>query len=106
MGTRRQVAALSDPPFLHIVFYRLFLPRWFHPNVTGQEAEQLLLVNGFDGSYLCRPSRSNPGDFTLSVRSVCVRHTNQELSTVHPITARHVWIGGMFAIVKLLHTVL
>lgn len=44
--------------------------RWFHPNVTGLEAETLLLERGFDGSFLARPSRSNPGDFTLSVRYV------------------------------------
>eukprot|EP00118_Oscarella_pearsei_P028857 m.3128 g.3128 ORF g.3128 m.3128 type:complete len:588 (+) comp9068_c0_seq1:109-1872(+) len=42
--------------------------RWFHPNLSGQEASELLLHRGFDGSYLCRPSKSNPGDFTLSVR--------------------------------------
>ncbi|XP_054271842.1 tyrosine-protein phosphatase non-receptor type 11-like isoform X3 [Macrosteles quadrilineatus] len=42
--------------------------RWFHPNVTGLEAEKLLQERGFDGSFLARPSRSNPGDFTLSVR--------------------------------------
>ena len=42
--------------------------RWFHPNVSGVEAEELLKQQGFDGSFLCRPSKSNPGDFTLSVR--------------------------------------
>ncbi|XP_072305708.1 tyrosine-protein phosphatase non-receptor type 11b isoform X1 [Eucyclogobius newberryi] len=42
--------------------------RWFHPNITGQEAEQLLLTRGVHGSFLTRPSKSNPGDFTLSVR--------------------------------------
>ena len=26
------------------------------------------MERGFDGSFLARPSRSNPGDFTLSVR--------------------------------------
>ncbi|KAL4665798.1 hypothetical protein H8958_020629, partial [Nasalis larvatus] len=45
----------------------LFL-RWFHPNITGVEAENLLLTRGVDGSFLARPSKSNPGDFTLSVR--------------------------------------
>lgn len=44
--------------------------RWFHPNVTGIEAEQLLLTRGVHGSFLARPSKSNPGDFTLSVRLV------------------------------------
>uniref|UniRef100_A0AAV2LWR8 Tyrosine-protein phosphatase non-receptor type n=1 Tax=Knipowitschia caucasica TaxID=637954 RepID=A0AAV2LWR8_KNICA len=41
---------------------------WFHPNITGLEAEQLLLTRGVHGSFLARPSKSNPGDFTLSVR--------------------------------------
>uniref|UniRef100_A0A3Q0RH43 protein-tyrosine-phosphatase n=1 Tax=Amphilophus citrinellus TaxID=61819 RepID=A0A3Q0RH43_AMPCI len=31
-------------------------------------AENLLLTRGVDGSFLARPSKSNPGDFTLSVR--------------------------------------
>lgn len=42
--------------------------RWFHPNITGLEAERLLMERGFDSSFLARPSSSNPGDFTLSVR--------------------------------------
>uniref|UniRef100_A0A5G2RBQ6 protein-tyrosine-phosphatase n=1 Tax=Sus scrofa TaxID=9823 RepID=A0A5G2RBQ6_PIG len=46
----------------------LSLSRWFHPNITGVEAENLLLTRGVDGSFLARPSKSNPGDFTLSVR--------------------------------------
>jgi len=42
--------------------------RWFHPNIHGVEAEHLLLSRGGDGSFLARPSKGNPGDFTLSVR--------------------------------------
>ncbi|XP_021957927.1 tyrosine-protein phosphatase corkscrew isoform X2 [Folsomia candida] len=42
--------------------------RWFHPNISGVEAERLLLERGVEGSFLARPSRSSPGDFTLSVR--------------------------------------
>ncbi|KAI0217926.1 Tyrosine-protein phosphatase non-receptor type 11 [Lamellibrachia satsuma] len=42
--------------------------RWFHRNISGIEAETLLLEQGFDGSFLARPSKSQPGDFTLSVR--------------------------------------
>ncbi|KAJ8265023.1 hypothetical protein COCON_G00141220 [Conger conger] len=42
--------------------------RWFHPNISGMEAEQILLTRGVHGSFLARPSKSNPGDFTLSVR--------------------------------------
>nr|XP_044625329.1 tyrosine-protein phosphatase non-receptor type 11-like isoform X3 [Equus asinus] len=45
-------------------------PRWFHPNIGGVEAEQLLLSRGQHGSFLARPSRSCPGGFTLSVRWV------------------------------------
>ena len=42
--------------------------RWFHPQITGIEAEQLLMERGTDGSFLCRPSTGNIKDFTLSVR--------------------------------------
>ncbi|KAF4533060.1 hypothetical protein B566_EDAN002623 [Ephemera danica] len=41
---------------------------WFHPNISGLEADALLMERGSDGSFLARPSCSNPGDFTLSVR--------------------------------------
>uniref|UniRef100_A0A2K5X2T3 SH2 domain-containing protein n=1 Tax=Macaca fascicularis TaxID=9541 RepID=A0A2K5X2T3_MACFA len=42
--------------------------QWFHPNISGVEAENLLLTRGVDGSILASPSKSNPGDFTCSVR--------------------------------------
>lgn len=42
--------------------------RWFHPNLTGPEAEKLLNEKGNIGSFLTRPSQNNPGDFTLSVK--------------------------------------
>lgn len=42
--------------------------RWFHPSLTGVDAEKLLLDCGRDGYFLARPSMSNKGDFTLSVR--------------------------------------
>lgn len=41
---------------------------WFHPNISGVDAEVLLMERGRDGSFLARPSRSTAGDFTLSVR--------------------------------------
>ena len=42
---------------------------------------------GFDGSFLARPSRSNPGDFTLSVRLVfCVLLCAHHLFTGRPWT--------------------
>lgn len=42
--------------------------RWFHPSISGVDAETILLERGFDGSFLARLSSSNPGAFTLSVR--------------------------------------
>ncbi|OWR44855.1 tyrosine-protein phosphatase corkscrew [Danaus plexippus plexippus] len=42
--------------------------RWFHPSLNGIDAEKLLLDKGRDGYFLARPSMSNKGDFTLSVR--------------------------------------
>ncbi|KAL3862311.1 hypothetical protein ACJMK2_008289 [Sinanodonta woodiana] len=42
--------------------------RWFHGNISGQEAERVLKERGVDGSFLARPSHSVKGDFTLSVR--------------------------------------
>ncbi|XP_050411849.1 tyrosine-protein phosphatase non-receptor type 11 [Patella vulgata] len=42
--------------------------KWFHPNISGKDAEFLLQERGADGSFLARPSRSKEGDFTLSVR--------------------------------------
>ncbi|XP_019567730.1 tyrosine-protein phosphatase non-receptor type 11 isoform X2 [Rhinolophus sinicus] len=42
--------------------------RWFHPNISGVQAEQLLLSRGRHGTFLARPSTSCPGGFTLSVR--------------------------------------
>lgn len=50
-------------------FYMIFFHfRWFHPSISGVDAETLLLERGFDGSFLARLSSSNPGAFTLSVR--------------------------------------
>ncbi|CAH2260487.1 tyrosine-protein phosphatase corkscrew [Pararge aegeria] len=42
--------------------------RWFHPSLNGVDAERLLLERGRDGYFLARPSMSNKGDFTLSVK--------------------------------------
>lgn len=42
--------------------------RWFHPNINGAKAEEMLMEKGTPGSFLTRPSQNNPGDFTLSVR--------------------------------------
>lgn len=42
--------------------------KWFHPNVSGKEAEKSLLECGYDGAFLVRRSKSNPNDFTLSCR--------------------------------------
>jgi len=42
--------------------------RWFHGNISGHEAERLLMVKGFTGSYLMRSSVSSPGDMVLLIR--------------------------------------
>eukprot|EP00051_Salpingoeca_urceolata_P027275 m.480763 g.480763 ORF g.480763 m.480763 type:complete len:590 (+) comp21939_c0_seq1:90-1859(+) len=42
--------------------------KWFHPHLTGPQAQQLLKESGYDGTFLVRPSKSNPGDYTISVR--------------------------------------
>ena len=42
--------------------------RCYHPNLAGPEAEALLHEKGFEGSFLIRPSRNNPGDYSLSVK--------------------------------------
>jgi len=42
--------------------------RWFHPRISGKEAEELLKTKGCVGSFLVRESRSKPGNYTLSVR--------------------------------------
>lgn len=54
--------------YIHIRIYIIKIYRWFHPTITGIEAETLLQEQGFDGSFLARLSSSNPGAFTLSVR--------------------------------------
>lgn len=41
---------------------------WFHPNLSGHKAEALLMERGFRGSFLVRPSQSNPDNFALSVK--------------------------------------
>jgi len=40
--------------------------RWFHPLVTGVEAEKLLKAIGEDGSFLCRRSQDNT-NYTISI---------------------------------------
>ena len=56
--------------FFHNSLFLIFHYRWFHPNIHGVEAEHLLKERGVHGSFLARPSKGNPGDFTLSVRYV------------------------------------
>uniref|UniRef100_A0A1Q3FV89 protein-tyrosine-phosphatase n=1 Tax=Culex tarsalis TaxID=7177 RepID=A0A1Q3FV89_CULTA len=45
------------------------LQPWFHGNLSGKEAERLILERGKNGSFLVRESQSKPGDFVLSVRT-------------------------------------
>ncbi|KAE8288966.1 Tyrosine-protein phosphatase non-receptor type 6 [Larimichthys crocea] len=42
--------------------------RWFHRDITGLDAEEILKNRGVHGSFLARPSKKNVGDFSLSVR--------------------------------------
>ncbi|XP_034466974.1 tyrosine-protein phosphatase non-receptor type 6 isoform X2 [Hippoglossus hippoglossus] len=42
--------------------------RWFHRDITGLQAEDVLKTRGIHGSFLARPSKKNVGDFSLSVR--------------------------------------
>ncbi|XP_072334796.1 tyrosine-protein phosphatase non-receptor type 6-like isoform X1 [Scyliorhinus torazame] len=42
--------------------------RWFHCDISGNDAEKLLKARGVHGSFLARPSKQNPGDFSLSIR--------------------------------------
>uniref|UniRef100_A0A8P4KDG2 protein-tyrosine-phosphatase n=1 Tax=Dicentrarchus labrax TaxID=13489 RepID=A0A8P4KDG2_DICLA len=49
--------------------------RWFHRDITGLQAEEILKTRGIHGSFLARPSKKNVGDFSLSVRvGDCVTH--------------------------------
>uniref|UniRef100_A0A672GIU0 protein-tyrosine-phosphatase n=1 Tax=Salarias fasciatus TaxID=181472 RepID=A0A672GIU0_SALFA len=41
---------------------------WFHRDITGLQAEDMLKSRGIHGSFLARPSKKNVGDFSLSVR--------------------------------------
>ncbi|XP_055923172.1 tyrosine-protein phosphatase corkscrew isoform X3 [Eupeodes corollae] len=47
----------------------LYFYSWFHGNLSGKEAEKLILERGKNGSFLVRESQSKPGDFVLSVRT-------------------------------------
>lgn len=49
--------------------------KWFHPNLSGRMAEELLLRKGIKGCFLIRPSQSSPDNLTLSVK--------QESGVVH-----------------------
>ncbi|XP_061804029.1 tyrosine-protein phosphatase non-receptor type 6 [Nerophis lumbriciformis] len=42
--------------------------RWFHRDITGLQAEDMLKTQGIHGSFMARPSKKNVGDFSLSVR--------------------------------------
>uniref|UniRef100_A0A0B7A7S6 protein-tyrosine-phosphatase n=1 Tax=Arion vulgaris TaxID=1028688 RepID=A0A0B7A7S6_9EUPU len=46
---------------------KLSSDKWFHPNLSGHQAEKLLMEKGQDGSFLARPS-STEGSYTLSIR--------------------------------------
>ncbi|KAF2360952.1 PTP type protein phosphatase [Trinorchestia longiramus] len=43
--------------------------RWFHGQLSGKEAERMMLDKGKHGSFLVRESQSKPGDYVLTVRT-------------------------------------
>uniref|UniRef100_A0A8C9YVP8 protein-tyrosine-phosphatase n=1 Tax=Sander lucioperca TaxID=283035 RepID=A0A8C9YVP8_SANLU len=47
---------------------RVLCLMWFHRDITGLQAEEMLKTRGIHGSFLARPSKRNVGDFSLSVR--------------------------------------
>ncbi|XP_054731113.1 tyrosine-protein phosphatase corkscrew isoform X2 [Anastrepha obliqua] len=65
----------SRPPSLRLskelgeIYCKLLNFPWFHGNLSGKEAEKLILERGKNGSFLVRESQSKPGDFVLSVRT-------------------------------------
>ncbi|XP_012156236.1 tyrosine-protein phosphatase corkscrew isoform X4 [Ceratitis capitata] len=65
----------SRPPSLRLskelaqIYCKLLHFPWFHGNLSGKEAEKLILDRGKNGSFLVRESQSKPGDFVLSVRT-------------------------------------
>ncbi|TDG41413.1 hypothetical protein AWZ03_012169 [Drosophila navojoa] len=54
---------------LAVMRVQLYGYKWFHGNLSGKEAEKLILERGKNGSFLVRESQSKPGDFVLSVRT-------------------------------------
>ena len=58
-------AGLTNTFLSHLL---LLFCRWFHSNLTGREAETLLLAKGQDGSFLVRTSVHNPGFYVMSAR--------------------------------------
>ena len=44
------------------------LSRWFHPSISSRQATELLLNHGAHGSFLVRPSESNPRKFVMCIR--------------------------------------
>ena len=58
--------------------------QWFHPNLSGHKAEALLMERGIRGSFLVRPSQSNPDNFALSVKQDdSVTHIRIKKSGIH-----------------------
>ena len=60
------------------------LCRWYHSNLTGREAETLLLAKGQDGSFLVRASVHNPGFYVLSA---CVKEKVSHVTSKNPGSA-------------------
>lgn len=47
----------------------------FYSNISGNDADRLLMCHGSHGSFLCRRSGSTPGAYTLSVRYAMMQLT-------------------------------
>ncbi|XP_065885578.1 uncharacterized protein [Dysidea avara] len=52
---------------MHSLMQSIVDHRCFHPHITGEEAEQLLIASGNHGSFLCRRSEGDTKTYTLSV---------------------------------------
>lgn len=45
------------------------IERWFHAQMSGKEAECLILEKGCSESYLVRESQSDPGNYVLTIKT-------------------------------------
>ena len=60
---------------LVVLFFSNFLHRWFHGDISRENAEKLLRPFR-NGNFLVRESQNYKGDYTLCVR--CVREESHQ----------------------------